>query len=285
MSPPPDVDDEFPTMAERYTQRRHELDQATQTVITGAADAGRALALAGDLLRRREALGDAVRDVTLALDRIEAQATQSYVESIDADAEHGKLAHALDEAFEAILEDGDERTLYVYSAETALARRDALQSVRASMVHASLDTSKLDEKLAKIDEGLAKHARSLVAINTTRRREMATLDPSERETAWWFSARSQCDFLVSLYRLQESERVDITQKHNAAHLATCESCQRDVEAASVAYTPQHIAASSLWRREHGQATHAEITFMESHARSCKDCQRALDALAVSTADD
>lgn len=268
-------------MAERYTQRRHELDQATQTVITGAADAGRALALAGDLLRRREALGDASRDVTLALDRIEAQATHSYVESIDAAVEHGKLARALDEAFEAILEDGDERTLYVHSAESALGHRDALQSVRAAMVHKSSDTTKLDEKLAQIDKDLAKRARALVAINATRRREMAALDPSERETAWWFSARSQCDFLISLYRLQESERVDITQKHNAAHLATCESCQRDVEAASVAYTPQHIAASSLWRREHGVATATEVAHMESHARTCKDCQRALDALAVS----
>ncbi len=282
MTPPPDVDGDFPTMAERYTQRRHELEQATEQMVSGAAEAGRALALAGDLLRRSEALGDATRDVTLALDRIEQQAMQAYVESIDASAEHVKLARALDEAFEAILEDGeDERTLYMHSAETLLIGRDALASVRTAMGHASLDTSKLDGKLSVIDKGLAKRARALVALNGIRRRESAALDPAERENAWWFSARSQCDFLVSLYRLQESDRVDVTQKHNASHLAVCPDCQRDVEAASIAYTPQHIAASSLWRREQGVATKTEMAFMDAHAQSCKDCKRALDALSVS----
>jgi len=285
VTPPPDVDGDFPTLAERYTQHRRELDEATQTPITGAADAGRALALAGDLLRRSEALGDASRDVALALDRIEAQATHAYVESINAAAERDKLVHGLDEAFEAILEDGDERGLYLHSAEVALDGRDALASVRAAMIHAKLDTSKLDDKLEQVDKDLAKRARSLVALNVIRRREAATLDPIEREAAWWFSARSQCDFLVSLYRLQDSDRVDVTQKHNASHLAVCVDCQRDVESASVAYTPQHIAASSLWRREHGQATKTEIAFMDQHAKACKDCQRSLDALAVPANED
>jgi hypothetical protein len=283
--PPPDVDGDRPEVAERYAQRHRELEAATHSVISAAPDAGRALALAGDMLRRLDAMGDKARDVAIALDRIEAQAAHAYVESIDAAAEHKKLAGGLDEAFEALLEDGEERVLFVHAAESALFARDALESVRMAMTHHRLDTSKLEGKLQQIDQSLVKRARSLVGINAMRRREMAALDATERAGAWWFSARSQCDFLVSLYRLQDTEqRVDVTQKHNAAHLAVCEDCQHDVEAASHAYTPKHIAASSLWRREQGVATPTEIAFMDSHAAACKDCKRSLDALSVSTDD-
>jgi len=157
--------------------------------------------------------------------------------------------------------------------------------VRAAMTHKKLDTAKLDKKLEQIDEGLAKKARVLVALNAMRRRETAALDTAERAGAWWFSARSQCDFLLSLYQTQDdANNVHVTAKHNASHLATCEACQRDVESGSLAYTPQHIPASSLWRREHGIATSDEVAFMDSHAKGCKDCRRVLDALATSVDD-
>jgi hypothetical protein len=286
VTPPPDVDGDFPQVAERWAQRHRELDEATQTVVNGATDAGHALALGGDLLRRRDALGDTSRDVALALDRIEAQACHAYVDAINATAEHEKLVTALDEAFEAILEDGEEQKLFMHSAETALFARDALESVRVAMTHKKLDTSKVEGKLShQIDKDLSKRARLLIALNTTRRRETAALDAAERQAAWWFSARSQCDFLMSLYRSQDGgPEVHVTAKHNAAHLATCEECQRDVESGSLAYTPQHIPASSLWRREHGIATSDEVAFMDGHAKGCKDCRRALDALAASVED-
>ena len=279
---PPDVD----PSADKWAQRHRELDAATQTVVTTAADAGRALALGGDLLRRRELLGDMARDVGLALDRVEAQAAQAYVDAIDAAVEHGKLKTALDEAFEALLETGDERVLFLHSAEKGIMSRDALESVRAAMTHQRLDTTKLTAKIMQIDGALAKQARLLIGLNATRRREAAALDPAERAGAWWFSARMQCDFLMSLFRPdgEKDPDVNVTAKHNAAHLATCDLCQSDVEAASLAYTPQHIAASSLWRREHGIATADELAFMDSHAKDCKDCKRALEALAVSIDD-
>ena len=292
MSPPPDV--ESPEIQTRYAETRRELETSTQSTVTGAKEAGKALALAGDLWRRRELLGDMTRDVVLAVDKIEAQAAQAFVAALDPAAEQKKLKRALDDAFEAILEEGEERALYMHSAEAGLSARDALASVSSALAFAAdadgaesnrLATlraarTELDDKLAKIDAGLAKKARVLVGMNALRRREMGTLDQSERPAAWWYSARSGCDFLLSLYQTKESERVDITQKHNAAHLATCEDCQRDVEASSLAYTPQHLTASSLWRRQHGEATGAELAFMDSHAKGCKDCQRALDALAV-----
>jgi len=299
VSPPPDVDGDFsPEIQKRYAETRRELETSTQSTVTGAKEAGRALSLAGDLWRRRELLGDTTRDVVLAIDKIEAQAAHAYVAGVDAEGEHKKLKRALDDAFEALLEEGEERALYIHSAEAGLSARDALASVRAALAFAgeadgaestrlaTLRAAKteLDEKLAKIDRDLAKKARVLVGLNALRRREMGTLDATERTLAWWYSARSGCDFLVSLYRTSDGEpgketHVDITQKHNAAHLATCEACQRDVEASSLAYTPQHLTASSLWRRQHGDATKAEIAFMDTHAKSCKDCQRALDALA------
>jgi hypothetical protein len=284
VTPPPDVDGDLSPLLKRYADRRRALEAATANKVTEAADAGRILAMAGDLLRRTQALGDSLRDATLAIDRCEHQAIAAYVDSIDADAERKKLARGLDEAFEAILADeseADERVLYTESAETALAARDALASVRASLSLASLDTAKLDEKLAAIDGGLKKKARLLIGLNATRRREAEALDPAEREAAWWFSARSQCDFLLSLYQqtAPDPNVGQITQPHNGAHLAVCEDCQRDVEASSLAYTPQHVTASSLWRREHGQATRDEVAFMDSHAKDCKDCQRALEAIA------
>jgi hypothetical protein len=287
VSPPPDVDGGLSPIVKRYADRRRELEEATANKVATAEEAGRVLAMAGDLLRRTEAVGDAARDAMLAIDRIESQAVNAYVESVDAAAERAKLARGIDDAFEAMIagdDEADERVLYAESAEAALAARDALASVRAALAHGGADTGKLDEKLAAIDAGLAKQARLLVGLNGARRRELEALDPGEREAAWWFAARARCDFLVSLYRSNpERTRADagqVTAPHNAAHLAVCEDCQRDVEASSLAYTPQHLTASSLWRREHGEATASEITFMDAHAKSCKDCQRALDALAV-----
>lgn len=285
MSPSPDAD--LSPLAKRYATRRRELEAATAEKVTTAAEAGRALALAGALLRRSELVGDAARDALLAVDRVEARAAAAYVASVDAAAEHAKLARGLDDAFEGLLagdEDPDERALYTESAEAALDARDALASVRAALVCAGADTAPLDDKLVAIDASLVAKARLLVGLNPARRREAAALDPAEREAAWWFSARSQCDFLAGLYRQGEADargQSQATQPHkNAAHLAVCEDCQRDVEASSLAYTPQHVTASSLWRRERGEATPAELAFMDAHGKTCKDCRRALDALAV-----
>jgi len=288
MTPPPDVDGGLSPIVKRYADRRRELEAATEKKVGTAEEAGRVLAMAGDLLRRTQAVGDAARDAMLALDRVESQAVAAYVESIDAAAERAKLVRGLDDAFEAMIaadDEADERVLYTESAEAALAARDALASVRAALACAGADTSKIDGKLVGIDAGLKKKARVLVGLNAMRRRELDALDPAERDAAWWFSARAQCDFLVSLYRQADpppTNRPDVgqvTAPHNAAHLAVCEDCQHDVEASSLAYTPQHVTASSLWRREHGEATQAEIAFMDTHASGCKDCQRALDALA------
>jgi len=223
-------------------------------------------------------------NVEIALEKIEPQAAEAYVDSIDAQAEHAKLAQGLEDAFEAMLahEDEDERVLYMNSAENALTARDGLASVRAAatlIASAPALVAKMDAKLAAIDAGLAQNARLLVALNALRRREASALDAPERAASWWYSARSNCDFLASLYQETESA-ARVTQKHNAAHLATCADCQRDVESASLAYTPKHIPASSLWRREQGHATSAELAFMDSHAAHCKDCKRAVDALAV-----
>jgi hypothetical protein len=215
---PPDVDDVSPEIQKRFAESRRELETSTQSTVTGAKEAGRVLALAGDLWRRKELLGDTTRDVVLAVDKVEAQAAQAFVASVDAEGEHKKLQRALDDAFEAILEEGEERALYTHSAEMALAARDALASAQAALAFAlengataestrvaTLRTvkSELDDKLAKIDRGLVKKARCLVGINQARRRETAALDQAERATSWWWSSRANCDFLVSLYRSED----------------------------------------------------------------------------------
>ena len=139
MSPPPDLDGD---VSPRFAERRRELESATTNKVTTAADAGRVLALAGDLLRRTEALARPFWETRAWMWKSHSrksrpQAAEAFVESIDEKAEHDKLARGLEDAFEAILEEGEERVLYMNSAENALTARDALASVRAVMNVAS----------------------------------------------------------------------------------------------------------------------------------------------------
>ena len=281
MTPPPDVDPTDPAQsgAARFAECLRLLSEATRSPVTAPAQVGRVLALAGDALRRTQALDDASQKVGEALEKVAPEAIAAWVDALDPSAERGKLQRGMDEAFEAILEEGDERVLFVQSAENALFERDALASAQRAMAFKGVSTAALDQKLAAIDAGLVEKARLLVGLNEARRMHLAAIDSDDRDAAWWFSARVGCDFLAGLYR-GEGESGVITQKHDAAHLAVCEACQRDVEAASLGYAPKHIAASSLWRREAGEATAAEIAWMDEHARQCAACKRALDASAL-----
>jgi hypothetical protein len=278
VTPPPDVDPADPTQngAARFAQCLHALGEATRSAVTAPAQAGRVLALAGDALRRTQSLGDASQKVGEALEKVAPEAIAAWVDALDPSAERRKLLRGMDEAFEAMLEDGDERALFMQSAENALFERDSLASAQRAMAFKGVSTAALDEKLATIDAGLAKKARLLVGLNKLRRMHLAAIDSDDRDAAWWFSARSACDFLAGLYR-GEGESPVITQKLDAAHLAVCEACQRDVEASSIAYAPRHVAASSLWRRENGSATPSEIAWMDAHAQECAACKRAIES--------
>jgi len=282
VTPPPDVDPADPAQsgAARFSQCLRLLGEATKSPVTTPAQAGLALSLAGDVLRRTQALGDSSQAVSDALERIQPEAIAAWVDALDASAERTKLSRGMDEAFDALLEEGDDRELYMQSAENALFARDSLASAHRAMELKGVSTAALDKKLGAIDAGLAKNARLLVGLNTARRMHLAAIDCEDRDAAWWFSARVGCDFLAGLYR-GEGESGVITQKHDAAHLAVCEACQRDVEASSLAYAPKHIAASSLFRRENGVATAAEIAWMDGHAQECAACKRALEASTVS----
>jgi hypothetical protein len=282
VSPPPDVDPSDPSQngATRFAECRRMLGEATKSPVTTPEQAGLVLALAGDVLRRTQALGDASREVLEALDKVQPDAIAAWVAALDPAAERTKLQRGMDEAFEAMLEEeADERALFEQSAEVALFGRDSLASAQKAMQYKGVSTAALDAKLATLDARLPPKARLLVGLNKARRMHLAALDSDDRDAAWWFSARVACDFLVGLYR-GEGESGVITQKHDAAHLAVCEACQRDVEASALGYAPKHIAASSLWRRQHDKATADEIAWMNDHAQQCAACKRALEASAI-----
>ncbi len=282
VTPPPEIDPADPSVsgAARFSQCLRLLHEATKSPVTSAQQAGRALSLAGDLLRRTQALGDSSQEVSEALAKVQPEAIAAWVDALDPTAERAKLSRGMDEAFESMLEEGDERALFVQSAENALFERDSLASAERAMELLGVSTAALVTKLAAIDAGLKKNARLLVGLNKARRMHLEAIDSDDRAAAWWFGERGGCDFLAGLYR-GEGESGVITQKHDAAHLAVCEACQRDVEASAIAYAPKHIAASSLWRRQNGEATGSEIAWMDRHAQECAACKRALEASALS----
>lgn len=232
--------------------------------------AGQVLALAGDVLRRSQAMMPHMEQAKKALAKVDAKSAAAFVAALDVATERKKLLSAMNQAFEAMI-DEDEKAL----AEPALAgllERDRLASVLAAMTAGKLDTSALERKLGEIDQGLLGKTRMLVGLNETRRQEVNALDSGEKARAWWFSARSRCDRLRAFFSGQDVS--------GDAHVLGCEHCKRDVGAAAMAKKPAHVDAACLERRESGTASRAELSWMDAHAKTCGSCRRAIEALAV-----
>lgn len=257
--------------AARFADHATKLGEISGPVTT-AERAGVALVLAGDVMRRTRALSNLQQSAGRALEKIDAAAARAFVDSIDVAAEKQRLEQALNDAFECMLADPDERPTWRDRALAGLAYRDRLTSVATALTLTGNDARALTEKLAQVDAGLSKKARMLVGLNGARRAERDALDATEQAGAWWFSARSQCDRLAALYT-GEDTRSD-------AHIESCEDCRRDVKAASGASKPAHVDAESLRRREDGSASAGELMWMDSHAKSCNACKRALEALSI-----
>lgn len=243
--------------------------------VTTPNGAGLALELAGDVLRRTKALHSMQQVATQTLEKVDGKAAAAFVQSIDVAAEKARLQQALNDAFECMLADPDERLMWRDRALANLAYRDRLTSIQAALVmtgNSNEAVNALTEKLAQVDAGLSKKARMLVGLNEARRAELEALNAGERAAAWWFGARSRCDALASVYAGTDARD---------AHLESCEDCKRDALAAKGSHKPAHLDADSLRRREDGTATTSENAWMDAHAKSCHSCRRAIEALGVS----
>ncbi len=264
------------TAPARLAGLRAELREASAKVRdhdgSATQQAGHILALAGDLLRRSQALGDASHDVDEALAKIGKDAAAAFVASLDPARERRSLEAAMNAAFECLLADEGEAEALARAAMEGLVARDRLASVDAAMAHAGLDPSPIQGVTRAVDAGLVKKARMLVALNAVRRDELGVLNTGDQEGAWWFSARARCDELRAFYLGEDPS--------GAAHLASCPDCRRDVRAAAStrAHKPDHIGPEALWRRDSGDATPAELRWMDGHLKECRACAQAVRAL-------
>lgn len=260
------------TTPARFAGLRADLRSASAEVHSSATpeQAGRLLALAGDLLRRSHTLGDASHDVDEALAKVAKESAASFVASIEAVRERRSLERALADAFECLLADEGEGESLARAAMDGLVARDRLASVAAAMAHAGLDVSPLAGVTRAVDQGLAGKARMLVGLNGVRRDELDVLNPDDREAAWWFSSRARCDKLRAFYLGEDPA--------GGAHVASCPDCRRDMRVEAAARRPAHIGPDALWRRDSGQATTAELRWMDRHVAECAACKQAVRSL-------
>ena len=233
---------------------------------------GEVLTMSGNLLRRSQALKSDSKIVDEALQKIDAASIQTFLGTMNPKTVQTRVERAYDDAFEALLADTpEERLLFVESAMEGLRERDRLASVRAALVWAEQSTAEVDAITKKVDASIAKRARMLVALNPRRRDELALLDDDAKKESHWFGSRVNCDALGAVF---SGKPVD------EAHLASCEACRKDAEAAGHAVKPKHLDARALERLESEVATEAEKQFAEKHVDSCAACARAVSALAA-----
>lgn len=231
--------------------------------------------MSGNLLRRSQALeSDSQTSLVIdqALQKIDAASIQTFLGTMNPKTVQTRIERAYDDAFEALLADTpEERLLFVESAMEGLRERDRLASVRAALVWAEKPTTEVDAITKKVDASIAKRARMLVALNPRRRDELSLLDADAKKESHWFGSRVNCDALSAVF---SGKPVD------EAHLASCEACRKDAEAAGHAVKPKHLDARALERLESEVATEAEKQFAEKHVDSCAACARAVSALAA-----
>ncbi len=226
-------------------------------------------------------------DAAVAMAAVKGDEAIAFLASVDVDVESRRLAQAIDAAFEATLaDDAAERAAHVAAALEGLASRDRIESALAAvgeLVASSGGGGAINddarrrfddvrEAMARLDRAARPGAAPLVALNETRRRERDALSGEHRTRAWWWSSRAECDALAALLRNETAD---------AAHLASCDECQRDRDRMALAQTPPlaHLTADELWSFDVGTMPKDERARALRHAARCTECKLALDAVA------
>ena len=239
------------------------------------------LGAAGDLLRRSASLDlDAAEReaIDAALRAIPADVATAFVAGVDPDGPPAPRGPPADPAVEVALADGDEeRDRAARPVLEALAARDRLASCAVALARwesavvgdpEGSPRAGLEARLAGID-ALRGSARALVGLNVERRAEVARLDRDRRADAWWYSARSDCDGLVSGLAGNGPD---------PAHVASCTECREDLHVSELAVREparRHVSAAELWRYDLGAITAEERRWIDRHADGCPPCAQAL----------
>lgn len=267
--------------AVRYQSRLAELERLLPRLQgnPAAADVGLALIAAGDRLRRSQAMPEGTERIDAALQQLPGSAILDWLRSTSLKDLDARIRRAADEALETMHPDSsDETETWTAWARQGLQSRDGIESALAAIARhqqltgAQTDVKGFTEQLSAVDRALKQKARWFVALNAQRRAERDLLDETERQRAWWFSERAECDPLLQLLSGETADH---------PHLSTCSDCRRDLEHSRAAAAPRkrHLTADDLWRLDLGLMSSAERAVSERHARSCVECGRAVRALA------
>lgn len=263
--------------------RNPSLPQPLQAATTGGGSVGERLESLGGLLRRGRQPG--AQSVEQALRGLSRNEVEGWLATFRPELVETALRRATEEAAESALgeEEGEEAEVWRASAMEGLLARDraesAVRAVEALEKHhgplegeAGRALKVLRESLERLDHALRPSARWLIALNSKRRAEQQSLQAAERERAWWYSARVECDdFLVAL---SESPRPE------TPHLQSCKECRADLERVALVEEPprRHLGADELWRYEMGELSTEERAWVEAHTRKCTECAQAVLAL-------
>lgn len=242
---------------------------------------GDQLVAAGELLRRTRAVGVEPSEVESALQQVTKTVLDAWLQEDPCTGVEAALKRALEEGAEAVLgEDAEERQVWSASGFEALLSRDRAESMRVALdrwesLHGAVvaGSESFRGRLVALDERFRKQARWLVGLNDRRRLELGLLDDGDREEAWWFGRRSECDDLLKLL-------AGLVVADGHPHLAECADCRRDLERSRLVENPppRHLSSDDAWKMDLGLLSAGERRAIREHADHCKECQQILYAM-------
>lgn len=197
-----------PSAPAKYAARLTELEALHHELETGkrpgdgAVVVGLLLEAAGDVLRRKSALGVSPESVTKPLGAIPELALRSWGDGVQVKELAARLKRAASQAVESAIpdspEDGEAMAKW---AVQDLQARDRLESALVALEtlggtgrgDAKRLAARLRTAVGKVDRDCRAGVASLTALNDARRAEAALIDQEFRGQAWWFSERTGID--------------------------------------------------------------------------------------------
>lgn len=197
-----------PSPKDKYAARLSELEalhhglEAGKRPGDGAVEVGLVLEAAGDVLRRKLALGVKAAEVTASLGTVPELALRSWAEGVQVEELTQRLRRAASQAVEAALPDSEEdgESLAQWAVQDLQARDRlesalvALETMAAGGRHDAKNVAvRLRAGVANVDRACRSSVACLTPLNGTRRAEAALLDAEFRSSAWWYTERIGID--------------------------------------------------------------------------------------------
>lgn len=194
-----------PSPREKYAARLNELEALHHELAAGkrpgdgAVVVGLLLEAAGDVLRRKVALGTSSDAVVKQLAAVGDTALRSWGDGVQVSELTARLKRAAAQAVEAAIPDSPEAGAQMAQwAAQDLQARDRLESALVALeamnrADAKALASRLRTALVPVDRTCRAMVESFTALNATRRTEAALLDTEFRGAAWWYSERTGID--------------------------------------------------------------------------------------------